>query len=92
MRLTGKIKITKVLKKTNASLFKILKEGDVLELAIALKAPGRGRGLYATNVSISFENDHRVAAYESLTVLMNRLENFEWEEYEENTQGRVPFE
>lgn len=53
MKLTSAIyRVTAIKKATKAKLFADIREGDLLRFSMELGDPGRGRGLYASYVTV----------------------------------------
>lgn len=75
---SGNYKVTKIVKKTKAMLFKDWEVGQVFQITMVFKSPGRNRGLYATMVKV-VDKTAGVEMSDSITCLNNRLASFEYE-------------
>jgi len=79
MYLTGRIRVVKCKKATKARFFNKLQADDELDVSTPFAAPGRNRGLYASQVKlVSKRLDESTVG--SMTEILNRLTCFEWEE------------
>ena len=68
--------------RTGAEFFKDIKVGDELQFYTPLKNPGRGRGLYATYVTI-YNLTQNTATMRSLTDMETRLKKLDLIKQEE---------
>lgn len=74
-----KAKCIEIKKKSKASGFKNIKEGDILEFLVPIKSAGGGRAIYATYITVKNINTGE-QGLQSFTQLSNILDNYEFEQ------------